>query len=93
MFLEQIIAALADARPDLRLTPRHGPNGSVIIDDSYNASPASMIAALDLMVFSPPYRRPRRHAGAGRGPKLDRPSAVTPRAVRTCWSSSARTPG
>lgn len=54
--LSEITAGLADARPDLRLTPRTGPNGSVIIDDSYNASPASMLGALDLLSECPERR-------------------------------------
>ncbi len=49
MSLEEIAAALREARLGLRLTVRPGPNGSTLIDDSYNASPASMIAALDLL--------------------------------------------
>jgi UDP-N-acetylmuramoyl-tripeptide--D-alanyl-D-alanine ligase len=46
---DEIAEALRDARVPSRLTQRPGPNGSTLIDDSYNASPASMIAALDLL--------------------------------------------
>ena len=49
MSLDEIASALAGARLESRLTVRKGPNGSTLIDDSYNASPASMFAALDLL--------------------------------------------
>jgi UDP-N-acetylmuramoyl-tripeptide--D-alanyl-D-alanine ligase len=51
--LGEIAEALAGARPDLRLRVLPGPNRSTIIDDSYNASPASMLAALDLLAELP----------------------------------------
>ena len=47
--LDEIAAALAEARFDLRLRVLRGPNGCTLIDDTYNASPASMLAALDLL--------------------------------------------
>lgn len=53
MTLAEIADALAAARPELRLRVLSGPNGSTIIDDSYNASPASMTAALDLLAELP----------------------------------------
>ncbi len=53
MTLGEIAAALAGARPDLRLRILPGPNGSIILDDSYNASPASLLAALDLLAELP----------------------------------------
>jgi len=53
--LEEIAAALAEARSGLRLTVRSGVNGCTIIDDSYNARAAG-----------PAHRRARSHARAGR---------------------------
>jgi len=52
--LEESLAALAGVRPlPGRLNPLPGIHGSLILDDSFNASPASMLAALDtLALFS-----------------------------------------
>jgi UDP-N-acetylmuramoyl-tripeptide--D-alanyl-D-alanine ligase len=49
MDLDEIAEALAGVRMDIRLIRRTGPAGSTIIDGSYNASPPSMLAALDLL--------------------------------------------
>ena len=53
MSLVEIANALAASRPELRSRVLPGPNGSTILDDSYNASPASMLAALDLLAELP----------------------------------------
>ncbi|GBD13248.1 UDP-N-acetylmuramoyl-tripeptide--D-alanyl-D-alanine ligase [bacterium HR24] len=50
---EEVVEALAAARSELRLRLVAGPGGSTIIDDSYNASPASVMAALDLLAEMP----------------------------------------
>ena len=49
MSWDRILEGLQDRRAQLRLVAVPGPNGSTILDDSYNASPASMIAALNLL--------------------------------------------
>ena len=47
--LDSIAAALSAAQIPARLVAHKGRGGSLIIDDTYNASPASMRAALDLL--------------------------------------------
>jgi UDP-N-acetylmuramoyl-tripeptide--D-alanyl-D-alanine ligase len=47
--LSDVATALSAAQIPTRLTQHRGARGSVIIDDTYNASPASMRAALDLL--------------------------------------------
>lgn len=46
---DQIVDGLQDRRARLRLVAVPGPNGSTILDDTYNASPTSTIAALNLL--------------------------------------------
>ncbi len=49
MLWDQILEGLQDRRAQLRLVAVPGPNGSTILDDTYNASPESTIAALNLL--------------------------------------------
>ncbi len=49
MIWDQILEGLQDRRAQLRLVAVPGPNGSTILDDTYNASPESTIAALNLL--------------------------------------------
>lgn len=51
--LQEVAAALATADVPLRLRAISGPRGSTILDDTYNASPTSMLAALDLLAELP----------------------------------------
>lgn len=46
---EEIAAGLQDERTQLRLVTERGPEGALILDDTYNASPESVIAALNLL--------------------------------------------
>jgi UDP-N-acetylmuramoyl-tripeptide--D-alanyl-D-alanine ligase len=47
--VEEVANALTEAQIPSRLHQCAGVNGSILLDDSYNASPASMIAALELL--------------------------------------------
>ncbi|MFW6183435.1 MAG: UDP-N-acetylmuramoyl-tripeptide--D-alanyl-D-alanine ligase, partial [Chloroflexota bacterium] len=49
MAWEEILAGLRDEQTQLRLVTERGPRGSLILDDTYNASPESVIAALNLL--------------------------------------------
>jgi UDP-N-acetylmuramoyl-tripeptide--D-alanyl-D-alanine ligase len=53
MSVEEVAAALESASMPLRLTVHPGKGHSTIIDDTYNASPTSMAAALDLLAETP----------------------------------------
>jgi UDP-N-acetylmuramoyl-tripeptide--D-alanyl-D-alanine ligase len=46
---EEIMAGLRDQSAQLRLVAVPGPSGSIILDDTYNSSPTSCIAALNLL--------------------------------------------
>jgi len=46
---EEIVQGLQNPQNQLRLIAVQGPNGSLILDDTYNAAPPSVIAALNLL--------------------------------------------
>ena len=45
----QILSGLTETPTQLRLVAVNGPGGSLILDDTYNAAPASVLAALNLL--------------------------------------------
>ena len=53
MTLDEVAGALRRARPELRLRVLNAPSGATVLDDSYNASPQSMLAALELLAELP----------------------------------------
>jgi UDP-N-acetylmuramoyl-tripeptide--D-alanyl-D-alanine ligase len=62
---DEIIAGLQDVSGQLRLIMVPGMSGITLIDDTYNASPASMIAALNLLADLKPEGNGRRIAVLG----------------------------
>ena len=46
---EEIVGGLQDEAMELRVVTATGPMGSLLLDDTYNASPASTLAALNLL--------------------------------------------
>jgi UDP-N-acetylmuramoyl-tripeptide--D-alanyl-D-alanine ligase len=62
---EEIVAGIQNMPGQLRLVVVPGINGSTIIDDTYNASPASTIAALNLLNDLEPSGSGRRIAVLG----------------------------
>ncbi len=46
---EEIVAGLQSSHTQLRLVAVHGPGGALLLDDTYNAAPPSVIAALNLL--------------------------------------------
>jgi UDP-N-acetylmuramoyl-tripeptide--D-alanyl-D-alanine ligase len=62
---EEIVPGLQSLSSQIRLVVVPGINGSTIIDDTYNASPASMVAALNLLNDIEPEQNGRRVAVLG----------------------------
>lgn len=62
---EEIVAGLQSSTAQLRLVLAPGINGATLIDDTYNASPASTIAALNLLADLEPKPGGRRVAVLG----------------------------
>jgi UDP-N-acetylmuramoyl-tripeptide--D-alanyl-D-alanine ligase len=55
--LDEMIDPLSDRSVQIRLRPMRGPNGSLIIDDTYNASAPSVLSALRVLSETPARRR------------------------------------
>jgi len=62
---DEIIAGMQSTPGQLRLVVGQGINGATVIDDTYNASPASTIAALNLLADIEPKGQGRRVAVLG----------------------------
>ncbi|MEZ4676504.1 MAG: UDP-N-acetylmuramoyl-tripeptide--D-alanyl-D-alanine ligase [Caldilineaceae bacterium] len=62
---EEIITGMQSIPGQIRLVVVPGINGSTVVDDTYNASPASTVAALNLLADLEPARQGRRVAVLG----------------------------
>jgi UDP-N-acetylmuramoyl-tripeptide--D-alanyl-D-alanine ligase len=65
MAWDEIVAGLQDVSAQLRLVTRPALCGATLIDDTYNASPASVNAALDMLADLTPQEEGRRIAVLG----------------------------
>ena len=83
---QEIAAGLQQSPGQLRLVVLPGINGSTVIDDTYNASPVSTVAALNLLndLFT------RRQTGQDCAPAANRPQMGTVAAKRTPQSSNGQ---
>ncbi len=55
--LDEMLEPLSDRNVQIRLVPLAGPNGSRLIDDTYNASAPSMLSAIRVLQETPAKRR------------------------------------
>lgn len=55
--LDEMLTALSDRGVQIRLVPIEGPHGSLLIDDTYNASAPSMLSALRVLKETSAKRR------------------------------------
>jgi UDP-N-acetylmuramoyl-tripeptide--D-alanyl-D-alanine ligase len=55
--LDEMLEPLSDRAVQIRLVPLPGPNGSRLIDDTYNASAPSMLSAIRVLKETPARRR------------------------------------
>ena len=80
---QEIGAGLQQAPSQLRLVVMPGINGSTVIDDTYNASPVSTVAALNLLndLFT------RRQSGEAQNPAAPAAPNALPSGKRSCSSS------
>lgn len=83
---QEIVAGLQRAPGQLRLVVLPGINGSTVIDDTYNASPVSTVAALNLLddLFT------RRQTGRDCATAANRPQMGPQAAKRTPQSSNGQ---